>query len=51
MLEVAGGRQIDGQDGFGCRILVIFEGAGFELSFSVFLPSLAKVRRKIVPVL
>jgi hypothetical protein len=33
----AGGRQASGYDGFGCRILVLLEGAGFGLPFSVFL--------------
>jgi len=32
-LVLAGGRQIDLQNGFGCSILVVFEGAGFDFSF------------------
>jgi len=37
--DAAGGRQTNGWDGFRCRILVVFEGAGFDLSFSIFLPA------------
>jgi hypothetical protein len=29
----AGGRQIEGGNDFGCRILVVFKGAGFDFSF------------------
>lgn len=31
--ERAGGRHIDGVNDFGCRILVIFKGAGFDFPF------------------
>jgi hypothetical protein len=34
---VAGGAPLKSLDEFGCRILVVFEGAGFDFSFSVFL--------------
>jgi len=30
---MAGGRHDYGISGFGCRILVVFKGAGFEFSF------------------
>ena len=33
----AGGRETSGSEGFGRRDLVVFEGAGFDLSFSVLL--------------
>jgi len=35
----AGGRQVNGQKDSGCRILVGFEGASFDLPFSEFVPT------------
>jgi membrane-associated protease RseP (regulator of RpoE activity) len=50
-LPWAGGQQIEPQDGFGCRILVVFEGAGFNFLFSANLTVPVTLSPKIVPVL
>ena len=43
----AAGRQINGLDSLGCRILVIFEGADFDFSFPYYFDVLSKFRAEI----
>ena len=38
---------MDGQDGFGCRILAVFKGAGFDFSFPSQRPGFLRIPQRL----